>query len=216
MLVRKFGLCLSMLLLSASANAEFMGLLNGRSANPGSDPTLSVEAGFVTGDLGGADHQHIGARVNYRLNSELTLYGDFGLVSEIGSADGNPFGIGAYYHLANQRIAENLDMAIKGSLHLGSYEFSSFGFSIEADYTVLSVEALVSSQEPISDNGLSWYGNFGIHRLSVDFDRGGSDSDFEIGFGGGVTLPFGPGVAYAGADYIDDLGFGIGFRYNIE
>jgi len=44
----------------------------------------------------------------------------------------------------------------------------------------------------------------------------GDDTENELGFGGGVVLPVGPGEAYAGVDLIDELQFGLGFRYFVQ
>jgi hypothetical protein len=194
---------------ATTVQAEYLGLLSGRSANPDNMTDLSVELGFMTGDLGAADYQNIGARVNYRVSPELVVFGDVG-ISEFGQADGTPFGLGAIYFLSNQRITENFDIAGKASYHTGDFDFAGFS----GDISGLSLEVLVSGQEPISANGTGWYANAGIHRLSVDF--GGSDSSTEIGLGGGLILPVGPGEAYAGIDYIDEMVLGIGFRYFVQ
>ena len=81
------------------------------------------------------------------------------------------------------------------------------------------MEALISGREPIADNGLMWYANIGLHRLTADVGGafgGGSDTDNEFGFGGGVILPMGVGEVYAGADLIDELQFGVGYRYFLQ
>lgn len=193
-----------------TVQAEYLGLLSGRSANPGNMTDLSVELGFITGDLGEADYQNIGARVNYRVSPELVVFGDVG-ISEFEQADGTPFGVGAIYFLSNQRISENFDIAGKASYHTGDYDFNNFS----GDISGLSLEVLVSGQEPISANGMGWYANIGFHRLSVDFGLA-DDSSSELGLGGGVILPVGPGEAYAGVDFIDEMTFGIGFRYFVQ
>lgn len=193
-----------------TVQAEYLGLLSGRSANPGSMTDLSVELGFISGDLGDVDYQNIGARVNYRLSPELVVFGDVG-ISEFGPTDGTPFGLGAIYFLSNQRISENLDIAGKASYHTGDYDFAG----VSSDISGLSLEVLVSGQEPISANGMGWYANAGFHRLSIDFGFR-DDSTNEIGLGGGLILPVGPGEAYAGIDFIDEMTFGIGFRYFVQ
>lgn len=192
-----------------SAHAEFFGLPNGRSASPDRLSDLSVELGFVTGDLGTADYQNFGARVNYRVSPELVVIGDIG-ASEFGRADGTPVGLGLLYHLSRQRISQNVDIAAKVSYHMGEYKVSG----VELDLTGLSFEALFSGRQPLSANGLSWYGNFGFHRLTVEQDF--SDSSNEIGVGGGLVLPTGSGEAYLGVDLIDELTFGLGFRYFVQ
>lgn len=203
-------------LLACHAHAEFLGLPNGRSANPDNQSELSAELGFVTGDMGSADYQNIGARLNYRVSPEVVLFGDLG-ASEYGDADGTPVGVGVIYHLSRQRISDKLDISAKASYHKGEYKVSG----VRIDLSGLSFEAIISGRTPLAANGLGWYGNFGIHRLNSDtrVNRtlvGSSDSSTEIGVGGGLVLPTGTGEAYAGVDLIDELTFGIGFRYFIR
>ncbi len=194
---------------SSLAQAEYLGLLSGRSANPGALTDLSVELGLVTGDLGPADYQNIAARVNYRIAPEIVIFGDVG-TSEFGDSDGTPFGLGVLYHLSKQRISPAIDIAAKASYHRGEYEIGS----LEGDLSGLSLEVLISGQEPLSAAGLGWYANTGIHRLrsTLIFD----DTDTELGVGAGLILPAGPGEAYAGFDFIDEMSLGIGFRYFVR
>jgi len=197
----------SLVLAAGHVQAEYLGLPNGRSANPGIYPDLTVEVGLVSGDLGVQDYQNIAARVNYRLSDEMVLFGTFG-ISEFGPGDANPFGLGVLYFLPSQRIAPSLDIAAKASFHTGTYEVNT----AELDVTVFAFEALISSPTAMVDNGLSWYGNFGIHRLGKD----PGSIDFEFGFGGGVYLPVGSGEAYFGADVVDEITFGLGYRYFLQ
>lgn len=202
-------LVLAVSLLATNAHAEFFGLPNGRSASPDMLSDLSVELGFVTGDLGTTDYQNFGARVNYRISPEIVFIGDIG-ASEFGQADGTPVGLGILYHLSRQRISQSVDIAAKVSYHSGEYKVSG----VKLDLTGLSFEALFSGRQPLTASGLGWYGNFGFHRLTVELDS--SDSSNEIGFGGGFTLPTGSGEAYVGVDLIDELTFGLGFRYFVQ
>ena len=204
-----FTIALITSLFAGLANAELLGLPNGRSANPGNLTDLSVELGFVTGDFGTDDYQNIALRVNYRVAPEVVVFGNVG-TSEFGALDGTPYGLGILYHLSNQRISQILDIAGKFSYHTGDYSFRG----VDADLSGISFEVLFSGIEPLSDNGLSWYGNFGFHRLTIDL--GPSDSSNEIGLGGGLLLPVGPGEAYVGLDLIDELTFGVGFRYFVQ
>ena len=206
---RILALTFSLLLVTPFAQAEYLGLLNGRSANPGSHTDLSVELGVVSGDLDDIDYQIIGARVNYRLSPEIVLIGDIG-VGEFGVTDGTPFGLGILYFLSNQRITDKLDIAGRASFHTGDFDQGI----LDGDVSSLSFEVLFSGVKPLSANGIGWYGNVGLHRLTVDF--GNSDSSNELGFGGGLTLPTNGGEAYAGFDFIDELTFGLGFRYFVK
>ncbi len=196
-----------MILVVGHAQAEYLGLPNARSANPGVYPDITVEFGFVSGDLGSQDYQNIAARLNYRLSDHTVLFGNVG-ISEFGIGDANPFGVGIFYYLSNQRIARSLDIAVKASYHTGNYEFSN----VDLDVNVIALEALISSPSPILNNGLSWYGNFGLHHLSED--PGGSDLEF--GFGGGFYMPLGSGEAFFGADVVDQFTFGLGYRYFLK
>jgi len=191
----------ALLCLSSQASAGLLGTVNGRTADFTRMPDLSAEGFFNFGDFDDADYQNLGARVNYRLSPGVILHGDLGL-TEIGDFDTLTFGIGAFYALTG--LFENIDAAIKGSFHTGDFDDAG-------DVDVLELEFLFSGAEPISDNGLMWYANIGLHRL--DF---GPSSDTELGLGGGVVLPVSLGEAYAGIDLIDELTFGIGYRYFFE
>lgn len=213
MKLRKILLGASLVLLgTTSAHAEYLGLLNGRSANPGSSPDLSVEGGAALGDI-----QNFGARVNYRLSPVMVLHGDVGM-SEFFNADGMSFGVGVFYFLDQQRFLETADVGVHASFHMASLDF---GYNVDLDTSNLTVEALISSKEPISDNGMHWYANVGIHRMAFDYGSragfGSADSsNMEIGFGGGVTMPYGPGEVYAGIDFVEEMMFGGGFRYYMQ
>ena len=186
------------LCISSQVSAGLLGTVNGRTADFTRMPDLSVEGFFNFGDFDDVDYQNLGARVNYRLSPGVILHGDVGL-TEIGNFDTLTFGFGAFYALTG--LFENIDAAVKGSFHTGDFDDAG-------DVDVLELEFLFSGTEPIMANGLMWYANIGLHRL--DF---GVSSDTELGLGGGVVLPVALGEAYAGIDLIDELTFGIGYRY---
>lgn len=214
MTTKRLALVATLAALSAgSAHAELFGLLNGRSADPASIAPLSVEGGIVTG----GDFQNIGARVNYQVSPQLTVFGDFGL-AEVDAGfgvepDGNAFGAGLFFFLGDQQFLPQFDIAGKISYHVANLEFRSTDF----DYNVLSIEGLLSSPEPLTAGGLRWYTNAGFNRLDTDVDteRGGDD-DTELLLGGGVILPLGPGEVYGGVDLIDEIQFGAGYRYVVQ
>jgi len=203
-----------------SAHAEAFGLLNGRSADPGSLPPLSVEGGFVAGDL----YETLGLRVNYRLTPDLVLYGDLGLV-EVGRADEETgYGVGVFYFLAFQQMLPGQDVALKASYHLASAEFDELvdpdptdddpalvSRSASVDYDSVALEVLVSSRDPIAENGVSWYLNGGVNIIG-----GGNADSTELLVGGGAYMPFGPGEVYGGIDFVDELQFGVGYRYFVR
>ena len=222
MIIKRLALGAALVALGlGSAQAEYLGPINGRSANPGNLPPLSVEGNFASSDF----YQFIGGRVNYRVSPELVVFGDLGLI-EIGpgfsDADGLGFGLGAYFYLANQQILPQLDIAAKGSYHFGQVEFDGItGVNpitgavttggVDLDVSNISLEVLVSGKEPLTANGLGWYANAGIQIAGGD----GPD-DTEILLGGGAYLPLGPGEAYGGIDLIDELTIGIGYRFFIN
>jgi hypothetical protein len=105
-------LCLSNF--PGSASAEYLGLVFGRSANPASQSDLSLEAGIVSGQLGSVDFRYLGVRLNSRVAPNIIVFGDIGS-SEFGASDGFPYGLGAQFHFANQKINPRLDMAFKAS-----------------------------------------------------------------------------------------------------
>lgn len=189
----------AMMLLSATASAEFLGGPNGRTADLSRLPDLSLEGMFSTGDFGDADYQNIGLRVNYRLSPGLMLLGDLGQ-AEVGDADGTGFGLGVFYSL--EGLFENMDSVVKGSFHT-----ADFGSNYNK-LDILSLEFLVSGLSPLSGNGMMWYANIGLHRADA-----GSESDTELGLGGGLVLPLSSGEAYVGLDIIDEMIFGVGYRY---
>ena len=198
---------------SMSLNADTLGPLDGRSAKPGQAKEMSVELGYVTE----SDFTNIAVRVNYQYSAPVTLYADFGLV-DLGSADGSALGFGVRYHLPKQRILPTLDASVRASYHSGSVDFSNFGSSTDIDLSEFSVALHLGGKEAFHETGMKWYGVVSFNRVSTDSTIGqfsSSNSDSEIGFGGGVYMPFGPGEAYAGIEIIDDLFFGLGYRHFI-
>lgn len=178
----------------------------GRSADPANQSDLSVEAGVVSGQLGSVDYRYLGVRLNSRVAPHVVVFGDIGS-SEFGTSVGSPYGLGVLFHLANQKFNPNLDAAFKASYHSANYSVADARLSISG----LSLEVVVSG---MAVEGISGYINVGYHQIDVKF--GGPDSRKELGFGAGMSLPLGPGEAYAGFDFIDEVTLGIGFRYFIQ
>ncbi|MEE9320025.1 MAG: hypothetical protein V3U76_06225 [Granulosicoccus sp.] len=197
-----------LMLLSYSAQAEFFGLMSGRSADLSKLPDTSVEFGAVLGDLGDADYQYFGLRYNYRIDPGMMVYGDVGQ-TEIEDGDGLAFGFGFFYVVDG--VLENTDLALKGSFHRLKTEES--GDSRDDKYQGLAIEAVFSGRSPFgAKKNLNWYANIGMHRISVDFG-GSDDSETELGFGGGIIVPTDSGQYFAGIDLIDEMIFGAGYRY---
>ena len=209
-------LALSVAIVSVNASAEVFGLLHGRSADPASMSQLSVELGL----LAGGDYSSYGARLNYTLSERMSVYGDIGL-NDVDDFNGYGvgFGGGLYYYLPNQQFLGGLDVAAHGSYHITTIDSDSFNSSIDVDMDALALDLLISPETPMNDNGMSWFASAGFTRLSHDIDGSvfarGSDADIELSLSGGVTLPMGPGEAYAGVEYVDGVSFGAGFRYGL-
>ncbi len=192
-----------------SATADVFGLANGRSANMDNMADMSVEAGATVG----GDYTTFGARFNYKVNTDIMVFGDVAQTTvDAGFGDdpsGLAFGGGAFYYLRNVQLLENTSTAVKGSYHIASLEVSS----VDVDYTELAVEGLVSGDQ-LATTDFAWYGNVGIHILT--FEVGSiDDSDTEFVFGGGIIGQVSAGEWFAGVDFIDGLQFVGGFRYNL-
>ena len=220
------------LLVASGAHAEILGLPDGRTADPGADVgAISIEGGYVTGDLASSvDYTSFGGRLNYQASPELTVFADFAQpeVGFAGDFDGNAFGGGVYYHLAEQTFLQNFDLAAKVSYHTSSLDQTVAGETFDADLTNLQVVALASGKEPLSANGLEWYAAAGVQRLDQDygftavnqvaapFNFSVSGADTVLSAGGGLILPVGPGELYAGVEKADGITFGGGFRFSIQ
>lgn len=189
-----------------NAHAEYFGLLNGRGGDLRDMPDISIDGGYITGDYGASSYDLIGARLNYRVIPGLIAYADLGKSDISRFYDGTAFGFGIFYQL--QDLIPSLDVAIKGSYH--KLDLGGFGYS--EDLNSLSVELVISGKEPIMANGLAWYANTGLHRLGSSR----VSTATELGIGAGMLLPLGPGELFFGADFIDEIQFGIGFRFHIR
>lgn len=143
MKTQKLLLATTLLAVSAGAQAEWWGAPSARSANPANNPDLSVEGVFSTS----GDYDFFGARVNYQLNEDITLYGDIGQ-GEFGD-DGTAFGLGLFYYLPqlseSASFLNDVDVAAQGSYHMLSGDF---------DVSAISASLLFSGREAISSNGM--------------------------------------------------------------
>lgn len=196
-------------LLPAVSHAEVLGLMAGREATPAKTADLTVELGFVSGDLGDQSYQNIAARVNYRLSPELVLMGTAG-IGEYDETDGVPMGLGVLYHLRKQRISDKVEIAVKASYHFGDFSVDD----IDGELSSLSTQVLVSGSKPLLANGLAWYSNVAWHRTTIDFGDKNESDDF--GIGAGLVLPTGLGEAYLGVEQIDGITLGLGIRYFVR
>lgn len=191
---------------SSGAMAEYLGLIGGREATFSKSTDVTIDLGFVSGDLGSLDYQNIAARINYRYTPTLLISGTVG-VSEYGRADGVPLGIGVMYHLSKQRISPAIELAARANYSVGDYSVDQR----DGDLRNLTLEAVVSGANPLMANGLTWYTNVGFHRTTVDF--GDRDSANALGLGAGLVLPNDFGEAFIGVEHIEQLAVGLGIRY---
>lgn len=188
-----------MLFASAAAQAEYLGLPSGRTADMTRLPDLTVEAGIITGNIELADYLGTTARVNYRVDPGLFVFGDFG-VAEIGTEDGIALGAGVFYNIAG--LLENFDTAAKASFHTGDFDVF--------DLNVFTLEMVISGFDSFIDTGLHWYANAGLHWLD------GGDSELELGIGAGLIYPLPSGEIYGGVDMVDELTAGLGYRHYLQ
>ena len=218
---------------SPTANAEYFGQLSGRTAELSAQAGLSVGVGLSQGNFGVNDYRNLSARINYAFNPNLHLFADFGMTA-LGSADDPAIGFGALYSADAilGKYVPSLHTAFKGSYHTVTLDGGGSGFSPffnnvgpsgigefipltfsgggSTDIDALSLEVLFSGKRTIG-NGINWYGNVGIHNLDA-----GARSTTEFGLGGGLTRNFNFGDGYIGVDMIDELIYGIGFRYYVN
>ena len=229
--MNRYGHALTAVLLTISVplHASWWGTSDGRSANPENNPRVSIE-GFISD--GDNDYQYLGGRLNYTVNESLTLFGDYGNAERVG--DGSSVGGGAYFYLPtlseSATFLNDKDVAIKASYHKATLDFDPGGrvSSWEVDVSALSVAFMISPKTVFKpDSGLNWYATAGFTKLEFDrpgrvyvgneFIRTSASSDStELHLGAGVYLPLGPGTLYAGADLIEDLIFGVGYRFAIK
>jgi hypothetical protein len=196
--------------MSFSAQAEYFGLMSGRSADLPKLPDTSIELGITMGDFGEADYQYFGLRYNYRMQPGFMVYGDVGQ-AELESFDGNNFGIGFFYVM--EGIFEGTDFALKGNIHRATLKARG---SRDVDLNGMGLEGVFSGREPFgANNNIHWYGNVGVHRISQK-QGSASISDTEFGFGGGIVMPSKSGQLFAGIDFIDEITFGAGYRHFLQ
>lgn len=191
------------------ASAELIGLLNGRSADVSRSPDLSVEAGAVFGEIEDIDYQHLGGRLNYKLNPQAVVYADIGTTELDSDTDGLGYGVGVFYQMDG--VFTSTDFGFHGSVHLSDLEND---FNDELNFTFITAEAVFSGKEPINASGsMFWNASLGINRRS-----GEGDSESELALGGGITLrtASGSGEFYAGILNIDDLFYGAGYRHFLD
>lgn len=202
------ALAVAVALASSQVSAELFSVASGRSANVANYSQLSVEGGVQVGDL-----DFYGARGTFKLSDRLAAYGDLGIADFDYGDDGFAFGGGVVYTLSG--LMSGVDTAVNGSFHLASGD--------DVDYTAFAVRGLFSGDIPTQDVTMNWYASLGLEFLSYEAEVCGfgscvsaDDSDTELAFGGGVVLPIGPGEAYGGLEYVDDMMLAVGYRVGLQ
>ncbi len=233
-------------LIAGKAQAEYFGLNNGRLGNSGNPGSLSVELGLVTGKLVDLDYDNPTLRINYQLKEEIQLFADLskasvGELDENAFGLGAFYSLGKLFSFSeNVTFKGSIHKArlykynngrltpyctgptpvtnpFDGSLTIdpgycsstlspGSSNAESIQvFSFELLFGGKPIEALqFNSQHP------SWYLNVGVNSFR------GNNIGSEFGAGGGLVLPLDQGELYAGVDIINELLFGVGFRYAVK
>ncbi|MFK8082983.1 MAG: hypothetical protein AB8B97_22110 [Granulosicoccus sp.] len=210
---------------SGTAVAEPFGLLNGRSALISSAPERSFEVGAVFSELSfddgdDADYEHFGARYNYKINPTSVIYGDVGQSTlEDGSleADGLTFGIGGFWQMDG--VFSTSNFAVHASFHRVDLDFSNRDNDLTGNTII--VEGLFSGKEPINQAGTMYFnGSIGISRqsLKITLIDDASDTDTELTWSAGVVVDTQSktGEFYGGVFYIDEIGFGAGYRHFLQ
>ena len=171
---------------------------------------MSVEVGYVNE----GDFSNLSGRFIYQYSPLVSVYGDFGTL-ERASDEGTAFGLGATFYLAKQRFMPVLDVGVRASYHLASVDNGISG-GTESDISDMAVAVHFGSKEPFFSYGLKWYGVVSYHRYSVESSIGTQSFDSsssDVGLGAGVYMPLGSGEAYVGLENLDEMYFGIGYRY---
>ncbi|MFK7996358.1 MAG: hypothetical protein AB8B87_19620 [Granulosicoccus sp.] len=210
---------LSSLLISGSALAEPFGLLNGRLADISRSPDKSFEVGAGFGEFDDVDYEHFGARYNHKWNPTTIIYGDVGQSSldPRNEADGLTFGIGGYWQMDGMFATS--DFAVHASYHRVDLDFSGFDNGIKGNAII--IEGLFSGREPINQAGTMYFnGSIGLSRQTLKITRINADSDTEtdLTFSAGVVVETQSksGQFFGGVFYVDDLGFGAGYRHFLK
>ena len=176
----------------------------GRLANVESQPDISTEGEIEFGDNG---YMGIYLAGTYKFTPDLLGTGRF-VLADTDGGDYNQFGFEALYQVHD--LLETVDTAVVFSYDRLDYDVNN------ASGSNLIVRGVVSGRNGLGGNGNIYpYGNLIFARASVKVG-GRSNSDTEIGFGGGVVIPTATGEFFGGIDIIDDPFFGAGFRYFLQ
>ncbi|MEE9319400.1 MAG: hypothetical protein V3U76_03045 [Granulosicoccus sp.] len=236
-MIRQTIVGLVLIVFAGVATAESGGLFTGRVVKPGVAPDMSVEAMYIKY----GDGSQMGGRISKVLNDKMIGYADYSKIDsdlEIGSSSpldfsGNSIGAGVFYLMPDKlegrlpSMLDDYDVAAQLSYHkisLGNDETLISGggsaIDIDSETTVIAVSLVISSLEPIQDNGLHWYGSVGVERISnkLAMSLAGvpdlTDSSTEFAAALGVVLPTEFGEVYGGLEYSDGAIYGVGARYH--
>jgi hypothetical protein len=204
---------LALFLFSGSANALMAGLPVADGAVPLAQGGKRVSGGFVLGD----DIDMFGGRFAYGMDSQLTIFGDFGFTDPDFGSTGWGIQGGGLYALPITDIP--FDLAARGTLGYSRYDIKDRGEwnpgtgrfrtrSENINIITMNIGAVGSKDFDM----LTVYGLLGINYAR--FSNGGSDSELDPALGGGVLFHLNPQFSlYAELMHIDDPWLGLGFRY---
>ncbi len=227
--MKNFTVCMLLCLLCGSAQAEVMGQMLARTANPTFIPSRSIEIGAsrFTRQL-----QWLGLRFNRKTSSEVILYVDYANVqasnlplSTRATAEfaGHGFGAGLVFPI-DQRVLSGFEFALNLSSHLAllPQTRTSIPLIAQSKSQLLQqqsvVKLLVSPLDPVLENGLTWFFTVaymhGDARVKLPSDTIKYRSTSELSIGAGLLLPLLKGQIFTGIEAVSENQLmNIGFRY---
>ncbi|MFK7861099.1 MAG: hypothetical protein AB8B64_19940 [Granulosicoccus sp.] len=209
----------SSVLVSGIASAELFGMVNGRTADLSRAPQQSVELGASLAKFNSHDVQHLGLRINYKLNRSTVLYADVGqsMFDPGDEADGVTFGVGGFWQLPG--LFDISNFAVHASFHRVDLDFSGLDNGLKGNAIVL--EGLFSGKQPINQAGTLFFNaSIGLHRSALRVTRlnADPDTDLDLMLSAGVVMETQSrsGEYYGSLFYVDHIGFGLGYRYYLN
>lgn len=215
--------------IAQTAQADFMGTVDGHGTGQSDQTDLSVE---VNANAFGQEFQWAGLRVNYKVNESLVVFADASkldatdvpLTETVTAAyEGQAFGAGFVYQMND--VLAGYKTSVKGAYHtaklpdVSDLEFAGARVDTDLELTSLDAKFLLTPNEPFMDNGLSWYAALGYSKIETMIS-GPENIEFEdlAGFsaGAGIVMPLSFGDAYVGIESIDGerlAGGGIRFAF---
>lgn len=211
------------LIISSSAQAEFMGLIPGASANIPNHSNASIELGtsWYTNDL-----QWSTVRFNFKPSESVVLYADYAalnvnrLPTSANSASNFPgYGVGGGILFSVPDVFRSFDVAFNGSYHASVARSKTDGSATFARITdlqqwQLNAHLVISPIDPIYENGLYWYSSFGYVSTGaqVSQEQGHNNVTLPVRYqqkngaaiGAGIVLPLRRWSIYGGAAWLSN------------